>query len=234
MAWTFFWLFQAVLIVYLLGMVVQARMMGVGVLEISYGFGPSLASMRWRGTRLSLRWLPLGSSVRMVSETNEAESEAEEGQVGEGVEEAPSGRPFEELSRVEQALMHASGCVVLLLVSLSILGPADALRSVWHGFAQTFLGALNPVTIGAVQIRETLALAHDGDWYAAFGILATKVTAVNLLPIPPLSGAHVLKSLVGPRGYPRWLDSVFTLGFFACLALFCCWAYAAAVALGVF
>jgi hypothetical protein len=29
-AWTFFWLFQAVLIVYLLGMVVKTRMMGVG------------------------------------------------------------------------------------------------------------------------------------------------------------------------------------------------------------
>jgi len=51
-----------------IGHFVAAKLAGVRVLEFAVGFGPRIASRRWRGTVYSLRVIPVGGFVRMAGD----------------------------------------------------------------------------------------------------------------------------------------------------------------------
>jgi regulator of sigma E protease len=69
MNWLYFVaLVGALVFVHELGHFAMARLFGVHILKLSIGLGPSLVSIRRRGTEYALGWLPLGGYVRMLGE----------------------------------------------------------------------------------------------------------------------------------------------------------------------
>ena len=157
--------------------------LGARVEAASFGFGPSLEKS-WRGIKWRLGPLPLGGYVRFQGADPGA---------------PPEPGAFSWLSRPRRALIDVSGCLALCLVAVFLLGPARS----WHGFSSAFAQALqivlHPAAASALVGRWCSLLA--GPAPLALGMLATKVAAFNLLPLPALNGWALLRDLVRAPGW---------------------------------
>ena len=94
---------------------------------------------------------------------------------------------FSKRSLLVRMLVTLSGPLVTLLCAVFLLGGDPAVRQFTVGFAEIFRGGLAPYEQGLVLIRDFFRVA-DQSLFLAYGIFATKLTALNLLPLPGLAG----------------------------------------------
>jgi len=170
---------------------------GATVEEVSFFFGWILIRFRYRGVSYRVGVIPMGGSVRFKGDRDKPKSTEE---ILFAADMEPPG--FCDLHPLKRVVIAASGCAALLTMAALCLGLWASVRSLGRGFVQLIPFA--PWTPAWVPEGKELAghfvsLFRHGPFRVALGVLAVKLTAFNLLPLPPLNGGMIVTYLLGWR-----------------------------------
>ncbi|HEY0683455.1 MAG TPA: site-2 protease family protein [Steroidobacter sp.] len=186
--------------------------LGVDLREVSYGFGKELFS---RG-KLKIKAVPLGGYAKF-GDTRETEADPP----------ADPATAFNHKPVAIQAIIVLAGCAVLVLLAALVLAGASV-SEVVEGFRQIVVGALGPKSTAQEYIHALYALSTTHGFPALLAVLATKVAAFNLLPLPVLNGGQALLAFVPTdrNVYPDWQIPLMNIGIVLMLALAGSWGFA--------
>lgn len=199
------------------------RWLGIAIREVSFGMGPALLS----AGVFRLRALPLGGSVVFKDTQTEAPPS---GAIDIDIDvDKWAVDAFDHQPRAVRVLLPLCGVAALAAVAFA-LHPASAGASVAHGFAQWVSGALAPSSTALRLIEGATRVASLG-FTPLLGMLAAKLTALNLLPLPSMAGGQALLALLdpSPREMPRWKASLLQGSVWLLLALALSWAAAVGI-----
>ena len=167
-------------LVHLVAMLASGRLAGLLPVEFVYGLGPQLLGLQIGPIRLGIRALLVGGFVRYAG------SEDEPGPPGQ--------MTLESCPLAIRAAVELSGCALLFAVGGFLLGLDRASRELWLGFAQVTRGVVSPS--GAVEMcGDAIATLISATWTTSLGLVAVKMAAVNLLPLPPSNGGNALLAI---------------------------------------
>ena len=176
---------NVLLVVHLGGYVVAGSLAGASIekVELFWNlFGGKSATMRVKNVAISIGWLPLGGSVRFRQ--------------SEGPEPAPHDGSFNRLPLAWRLTIHASGLLALFLLVCVCIGAEEAVASIFHGLYQVLAGAMAPLSLGQALVRRAIELPQRGGLVVAFGVLAAKLVANDLIPLGQTSGWQLLTAIV--------------------------------------
>lgn len=187
--------------------------LGVKVREVSIGLGPLAFSIG----RLSFRALPFGGAVRF-KDSREEEIDASD------MRDAFDGR-----SVFIQIVIGLSGCIALLAIA-GVTLQAEGIRAFIDGFAQIVVGALSPMGKAQALLAQAQQKLAGLPFLAVLGLVAAKLAAFNLMPLPAANGGFVIATIGRGLGvakyWPAQLTPVLLLAY---LALAVSWLVALAV-----
>ena len=188
------------------GMVGLMWMLGAPPTVAKLHMGPGLFSFRLFGVRWSFGPLTFGTSLAFTPE------------------DEPEGlrpNPYLSLSFPRRLVAVSSSVLLMLLIAVVCLSPLRALESWLSGFGQ-----MVNVFRASERVEAFLALRPLG-FRATLGVLAAKLAALNMLPIPPLSGYLLLREVVGRlrKQAPSEMGSMPIWGFVLTLALWVGWGW---------
>ena len=113
---------------------------------------------------------------------------------------------FNDLHPLKRVVIAASGCVPWS-PSHVLSGPVASVRSLGRGFVQIMpFAPWTPAWVpgGKELAGRFVAMFGDGPFRLALGVLAAKLAAVNLLPLPPFNGGMIITYLLGwKKGLPE-------------------------------
>lgn len=191
--------------VHVLGMTAAARLAREPVREAGLFVGPRLFGARVLGVSLRVGLVPLGGWVALR-------------------------RELRDLPTARAVFLAVAGPLALLGLGALTLGVSQAAAEVGRGFGQVFLGALSPQAFGASALLALHDLATR-DGFAPLGVIAAKLAAFNLLPLPGLNGAVLLDRVTRRLPLPQAArERVSTLGLGVLGLLLLGWALALALA----
>lgn len=206
-------LLSAVVLCVLLHMFVIAlcgAAFGVTVREISLGLGPKAFSIG----NFTFRALPFGGSVRF-KDSREEELDASD------MHGALDGR-----SLPVQIVIGLSGCLALLALAIVAL-QADGVQAFLTGFVEIVTGALSPMDKAQALLAQAEQRLTGAPFVAVLGLVAAKLAAFNLLPLPAANGGYVIAMIGRAVGvakfWPQGLTPVLLLAY---LAIAISWAWA--------
>lgn len=175
--------------------------------------GPKLAVLNFGRVALSLGSIPIGGSVSF------------KGMAFSGEETEPEG--FGRLPLAWRWAIILSGPLAVFLLASACVGVVAAERSLANGFSQVVVGAFAPLTQGQTLLRKAAALFQTRGFVITLGVLSAKMTAGNLLPIPPLNGGQAIMELLRGRSVASNAASRYqTLGLTFCILMFAGWCVA--------
>ena len=162
-----------------------ARKLGVKIEEVGFGSGP----LALRRGHVTFRWIPWNSFVRFKH-----------------TKEIPvlDLRPEDRQGALDQQplavrlIVALSGPLTLLAVGVVVLG-SSAIDSFVSAFSQILLGALSPLGEAQRYLEATAQWASAGVLVPA-GVVATKLAALQLLPLSGMPGLWLLADLVPAIG----------------------------------
>ncbi len=204
------WLWLLATVISLVSGVVMALVcwgVGASLSEVRFHVGPPLLSFRIRGVKWSLGFLNFGASV-----TFEALGIRRDGS---------DNNSFLQLPLLLRLIVHASTVAGMLLLAVACLSPARGLAAFTSGFEQVV-----NVMLARERVVAFLALLRTEGFVPALGVLSAKLAALNLLPLPPLTGYLMLRELwqgifkarTPNEGIPAW-------GILVVLLLLLGWGY---------
>jgi len=198
---------QIAILLHELGHLAAARAAGVAVAKLQVGFGPLLAVRRIRGLRVELRALPVGGAVML------REGKRERGDLpGRPFDTAPIGvRLGVFLAGPATGLLVAAPLLIFSALASGAANPVAGAMAVFvegiGGIGNLLLHApdifLDPVgsgISGPVGIIGTGAAGLTGSVAGVLlmaGALSIGVSAINLLPVPPIDGGAVVRLFIG-------------------------------------
>lgn len=206
--------------VHILSMAWVGRLFGITIREISMGYGRPI----YRRNKVVLRlWLPLGGYCKFK------DTRAEGPLVSDPSD--PDTAAFDRQSRIVQALVPLAGPFVLLGVGM-LIGPQTAWASFVSAFSQTFVGGVSPLSEAQVYLGNGVRVLSDTGFIALVGLVATKLAAFNLFPLPNLNGGQALFALMRRRNAQGgvWEERLLLWCIWPWLALIASWM----LALGTF
>lgn len=162
---------------HLLAVALCARALGIRVEHLRLGLGPAAGKSGLFGLGL----LPLGGHVRMKMSWDDEYG----GTIG----------AFDAQPQWKRLLVPLAGVAALLVLGLLAGGSAAGGQFV-RGFSQAVGGALSPFETGQALLDRLLDYPREHAWLAVFGLVASKLAAMNLLPTLGSNGGAVLKDLV--------------------------------------
>jgi membrane-associated protease RseP (regulator of RpoE activity) len=168
---------------------IAGSFLGATIEEMGLFSGKKRGQFSYRGIVFKIGFIPYGSYVKFAGE----------------------GKPndLRDLHPFRRSAILAAGPAILLVVAVLCLGPADACAKAGRGFIQYVLPIVPRATTLAggspkELVARLLTLPNDQPSRVVLGIVASKLVAFNLLPIPPHYGGQILLILLGwRRGLPR-------------------------------
>jgi membrane-associated protease RseP (regulator of RpoE activity) len=206
-------------------------LLGATLEEVSFGFGPACFQSRIGRVQFRFGLIPLGGYARFNGDQEPAKSQEE---ILFAADMEPLG--FNDLHPLRRVAVVASGCLALVVLAAFCLGPSHSVRSVARGFAQLVpFAPWTPswVPEGRELASRCIALFRIGPYRIALGVLAAKIAAANLLPLPSFNGGAIILTLLQwRRGLPeKIVDGVTTLGTLCALCLMIYWSFQILLAL---
>jgi membrane-associated protease RseP (regulator of RpoE activity) len=197
--------------------------LGATLEEVSFGFGSPCLHYRVGRVQFRLGVIPMGGYAKFKGDQEPAKSREE---ILFAADMEPPG--FNDLHPLRRATVSASGCLALVVLAAFCLGPWHSVRSVARGFAQ--LVPFAPWTPSWVPEGRELAgrcfsLLKTGPYRIVLGVLAAKMAAANLLPLPPLNGGVIILTLLewNRRLPEKVLAALTTLGVLGAICLMIYW-----------
>lgn len=181
--------------------------LGAQLLSVAFGFGPTL----WRTPRFHLRALPIGGAARFLHTVDDRPPEDEQH------------RALDRRPTLAQLATVLSGCAVLMALALALLG-AGAIDAFLALPAQLFGGAISPFGEAQALLHQAALAVQAAPFAAVLGVVAAKVAALNLLPLPYLNGGAAVAVLARRAGVARlWPVAATRALFFLWAALALAW-----------
>lgn len=177
-----------------------ARALGIRVRGVVLFVGPRLLSFRALGLPFELRAVPVGSHVLLAPD---AASERREVVNTRPDVERELDLDVRDLAWGHRAILALVPWAVIFAPTLAVLG-ADAFVELMRGMMQFFAG-LAFWSEGPAHVSAMWALFASTTGLRIAALTVVKLVAMNLLPIPGLSGGLIL-----PRT-PTWLVVASTL-----------------------
>lgn len=191
-------------------MAVVGRAMGARLHWVSFGWGPML----FKGQNLHVRALPGMGSVRFSHS------------VEDGLPESDWHLALDRLSLPAQWLVTLSGCALLLALAVALHGYA-AVEAFLALPAQLLAGAVSPFGDAQTLLREAADAVRSSSFAVLLALIAAKVAAFNLLPLPMLNGGAAVAALGRRLGLARhWPPAATHALICVYLALAALWALA--------
>jgi membrane-associated protease RseP (regulator of RpoE activity) len=187
-------------VVHLMSMAAAGRLSGASVERIGLFIGPRVWQVEVREVVFELRLIPLGGYVKF-------------------------GDDFQKLHPVKRIFTALCGCLALILLAAVVFGAPEALQKVVRGFSQIISGALSPRAVGAALLYALYEFVRDNPLAASVGLVASKMAAANLLPLPVMNGGDALLMLLNwMRPMPvNVRERLQQLGFVVLLIILACW-----------
>lgn len=210
------------------GLIIQAivaRLIGAEIELVGFFVGPVVARFRVAGIPIEWKAVPFpGGYVKMRGQEDD-EDPAEPVCVDMPAQEL--GMRWVDLGRLTRVLIHATGCYVSIIIAMACLGPSHGLSSVYHGFHQILIGAVSPLPVRNALVRSMFDLLRNHPFPVAFGVIAAKNAAFNLIPLPPLSGGAIIIEVFRTRRktYDRISEYAAFVGVIGSLLLALLWSF---------
>ncbi len=180
-------------VVHIAAMTIAARAIGVKVVLVSLGYGPTLFQVR--GYRLGA--LPMGGYVRFRHTVDDT------------VPESQLRTAIDRRSTIEQLSVTFSGCFALLMLALAFQG-TSALEAFLRFPSQVLAGAASPMDEAQSLLRSAASFLHAATFPATLALVAAKSAALNLVPLPALNGGAAIALLAKRAGIARWWPAAAT------------------------
>jgi membrane-associated protease RseP (regulator of RpoE activity) len=211
---TFLLIFLAITVstlVHTLCMAMVGWVLGAKIEVVSLFSGPRLLGAKIAGVDFRISSLPIGGYVKFYGDTTESDVIA-------------AGKAFKDLHPVKRIFIAASGPLALLLFAANLIGLGHVARPFISGFAQFFSGALMPFNQGQYLLHRLSEIATTSV-PLFLALMAVKMAAFNLLPLPVLNGGYVILEIVRlvftiPEKIVERLNQV---GFLIVIAVMCGW-----------
>jgi membrane-associated protease RseP (regulator of RpoE activity) len=197
-------------------MAIVGWVLGAKIEVVSLFSGPRLLGAKIAGVDFRISSLPIGGYVKFYGDTTESDVIA-------------AGKAFRDLHPVkrifiERIFIAASGPLALLLLAANLIGLGHVARPFISGFAQFFSGALMPFNQGQYLLHRLSDIATTSV-PLFLALMAVKMAAFNLLPLPVLNGGYVILEIVRlvitiPEKTVERLNQV---GFLIVIAVMCGW-----------
>ena len=194
------------------GIAAAAVVSGVAIRQITFGVGPKLLQFR----KCVVRAFLFAGWVKFK------DTRADE---GVNTSEAPTSHDaYNHQPRIIQAAIALAGPASLIAVAL-ILGYEKGLSEFLTGFRQIFAGSLQPLSVAQAYISATQSFAANGGFVALTAVLAAKLAAFNLVPLPMLNGGQALLALLRKPGDEpaAWQTSLMSWAMLPWCALLLSW-----------
>lgn len=192
------------LILCFVAQLVTIRLLAVRIYEAALFIGPSILSYKWGSVRLTLCCIPLGHFFRVspeesdLPEISKAEFEQKRHEAMEHYTSLPFGQRF---------LLSSAGLIALMLLAIILLGPSAAFQEAVNGFVEIPKGLLG-ISAGLEPALCWRKILENASFMTCLGLLATKLTALNLLPLPGMTGLTLIQLLKeGVMGKSKSLPS---------------------------
>ena len=181
-------------------MALMGWLLGATVEEVSLFFGPNIIKFRYRGVNYRIGMIPMGGSVRFKGEQDKPKRTEE---IRFAADMDTPG--FTDLHPLKRVAIAAAGCVALVVLGAICMGTGASIRSLGRGFFQAIpFAPWTPAWVpGGRELADRfVALLLKRPFRVALGVLAVKVTAFNLLPLPTLNGGAIVTYLAFWRKRP--------------------------------
>lgn len=186
---------------------------GVTVRELSLGLGPKAFSIG----RFTFRALPFGGSVRF-KDSREEELDADDMRGA-----------LDDRSLVVQIVIGLSGCLALLALAIVVL-QAEGVQAFLNGFVEIVAGALSPMDQAQALLAQAQQRLAGAPFVAVLGLVAAKLAAFNLLPLPAANGGYVIATIARGMGVAKfWPQALTPVLLLAYLAIAIAWLWALVV-----
>lgn len=182
---------------FLLCVFAVSRAVRVPIERLQLGLGPALVR-RIGSVELALGAVPLGAWVRFARAEDAEDPELDV------MHEAPAPDALDRASGLARVAIALAGPLGMAIVALIGLGPAEGALEIAQAFAQLPLGAVAPLSLG----RAMIAAAAARPVLAMGALIAAKLAAYNLFPVPGTSIWRLLEGVVPALRRARWLGLV--------------------------
>jgi hypothetical protein len=184
-------------VVHLLGHTISGLLLGLRVNSFNLFYGRPLGTIHFRTFPIHLGWIPTGGTVDFGESLNIATFPV-------------------------KVIVILSGPLALLITSAACIRYDRAGIALLSGFIQLFQGALSPLSTGHALI-ENYFHQHGASVQDAYGVLAAKLSAFNLLPIFPLNGGQIIIRSITSRTDSGWIIWVGSVGVILTFAIALSW-----------
>jgi membrane-associated protease RseP (regulator of RpoE activity) len=188
------------IVVHILGMAAAGRLIGAKIETISLFFGPRLWHSKMGDTEFVLSLIPLGGFVKF-----------DDG--------------FQKFHPLKRVFVAASGCALLLVLAVVAFGFSGAFQKFFNGFMQILSGVLSPRSYGSQLFSTAYEFLKAAPFLACLGLIASKMAAANMLPLPTMNGGEIILTLLSwVKPMPeRVRERIQQFGFLILLIILICW-----------
>lgn len=192
-------------LVHLLGHMITGRLFGLKIERFSLFFFP-VFKFQTPLFPVEIGLLPMGGSVKFSDD-------------------------YEKLALPLKWLVILSGPLFTIISALLVLPFDKAFPAFISGFGQSIYGAISPIAYGAPLLQTFFIEDLATSVFAAYGILALKMEALNLLPLPLFNGGQLITAIFQNFDDSKWGGKINSISFLLLLIFYISWGIALAVCL---
>lgn len=187
-------------IIHTIGIAAAGWLVGAPLEEINIFFGPRIKKINLGNAILDIRAIPLGGNVKFSDE-------------------------FQNFHPIKRIFIACCGSLALVIVAMIAFGVSEGFQKFTNGFYQVLSGAFAPRTQGSQYLLSLYEFVRANSFWASLGLIASKMAAFNLLPLPVLNGGAIVLSLLDwVRPMPlKFKERLQQIGFVILLINMICW-----------
>ena len=195
-------------------MAIAGWVLGAKIEVVSLFSGPRILGRKMGGADFRISLLPVGGYVKFYGNTTES--------AGIG-----NGKAFKDLHVMKRVFIALSGPLALLLFAANMIGLGQVARPLISGFSQFFSGALMPFSQGQYLLQRLADIAATSV-PLFLALIAIKMAAFNLLPLPILNGGYVILEILRLvfTISDKAMERLNQIGFLLVLVVMCGWTVA--------
>ena len=157
--------------VHVWSMALAGWLVGAEIQDINIGFGPRMFKFDIGTVHFKINYIPTGGSVRF-------------------------GDSFRDIHPVKRVFISVAGCLSLVCLASISFGISETFSKFLNGVSQIVLGAISPRTVGSELLYGLSIFLKENTIFACFALIATKLAAGNMIPIPILNGGDIVVTLI--------------------------------------
>ncbi len=157
--------------VHVTAMAAGGWLVGAPIEEISLFSGKKLIRTKFGDTKFSVGFIPFGGFVKFDD-------------------------AFQKIHPLKRVFVATCGCMALVFLAAVVFGSSEALRKFLIGFYQIVSGAFAPRSTGSQLLRAFYEYVRNNSFTLCVGLVATKLAAFNLLPLPVLNGGDITLAIL--------------------------------------